>query len=38
MTMSALINALQLLFELQDQKIHLDLAKGFFFNRTLFEF
>jgi hypothetical protein len=31
MTMSALINALQLLFELKDQKIHLDLAKGFFF-------
>jgi len=31
MTMSALINALQLLFELKDQKIHLDLAKVFFF-------
>jgi hypothetical protein len=32
MTMSELINALQLLFELQDQKIHLDLAKSFLFS------
>jgi hypothetical protein len=30
MIMSTLINDL-LLFELHDQKIHLDLAKGFFF-------
>jgi hypothetical protein len=32
MTMSALINALQLLFELHDPKIYLYLAKGFFFS------